>query len=141
MTNNIAGKDVLGVIDEVKKHPDILRPQVIQIDDGYQNFDGVWDANAKFPEGLPFYARKIAETGARPGLWMAITMIGVKAPWVQDPQNREAVWGGKFSKLSQFRPDASGFIDPSNPRAKEYIADRIRPRGRERIYLSEAGFQ
>ena len=126
LTNHIAGKDVLGIIDEVKKHPDILRPQVIQIDDGYQDFDGVWDANAKFPEGLPFYARKIAETGARPGLWMAMTMIGVKAPWVQDPQNREAVWGGKFSKLSQYRPDESGFMDPSNPRAKAYIADRIR---------------
>ena len=53
-------------------------------------------------------------------------MIGVKAPWVQDPQNREAVWGGKFSKMSQYRPDESGFIDPSNPRAKAYIADRIR---------------
>ena len=126
LTNHIAGKDVLGIIDEVKKHPDILRPQVIQIDDGYQNFDGVWDANAKFPEGLPFYAKKIAETGARPGLWMAITMIGVNAPWVQDPQNREAVWDGKFSKMSQYRPDESGFIDPSNPRAKEYIAGRIR---------------
>ena len=126
LTSKIAGKDVLGIVSVVKNRPDILRPQVIQIDDGYQDFDGVWDANAKFPEGMPFYAKKIAETGARPGLWMATTMIGVKAPWLQDPKNMEAVWGGKFSKLSQFRPDASGFIDPTNPSAKEHIADRIR---------------
>jgi hypothetical protein len=126
LTNRITGKDILGVVDEVKKQPDILRPQVIQIDDGYQDIDGVWDANVKFPEGLPFYARKIAETGARPGLWMAMTLIGVKAPWLQDPRNMESVWGGKFRMESKFRPDQSGYIDPTNPRAKEHIADRIR---------------
>jgi hypothetical protein len=49
LTSKIAGNDVLGIVEAVKNHPDTFRPQVIQIDDGYQDFDGVWDANAKFP--------------------------------------------------------------------------------------------
>lgn len=126
LTSHIKGSDVLGVVDAVKKQPDRLRPSVIQIDDGYQDFDGKWDANAKFPEGMAYYARRIAETGARPGLWMAMTMIGVKHPWLQDAANREAVWGNKFKLDSQFRPDQTGWLDPTHPRAKAHIAERIR---------------
>ena len=38
----------------------------------------------------------------------------------------EAVWGKKFKLESSFRPDESGWLDPTHPRAMEYIADRIR---------------
>ncbi len=126
LTSNIKGSDVLGIVDAAKKDPARLRPQVIQIDDGYQDFDGKWDANAKFSEGMPYYAKRIAETGARPGLWMAITMIGVKHPWLQDPANMEAVWGKKFKLESGSRPDESGWLDPTHPRAIEHITGRIR---------------
>ncbi|MBN8456977.1 MAG: NPCBM/NEW2 domain-containing protein [Verrucomicrobia bacterium] len=126
LTSKIKGSDVLGVVDEVKKQPARLRPQVIQIDDGYQDFDGVWDANAKFPEGMPHYAKRIAETGARPGLWMAPTLIGKNAPWLRDPENMEAVWGKKFKLESRFRPDESGWLDPTHPRAIAHITERVR---------------
>jgi hypothetical protein len=126
LTNNIKESDLLGVVDAVKADPTRLRPQVIQVDDGYQDFDGKWDANEKFPKGMPYYAKRIAETGARPGIWMAITMIGVKHPWLQDPANMKAVWGKKFKLESGFRPDESGWLDPTHPRAKEYIVDRVR---------------
>jgi hypothetical protein len=126
LTDKVTGKDVLGVVDGALKSPDRLRPQVIQIDDGFQDFDGVWEANAKFPEGMAFYAKKIAETGARPGLWVAPTMIGVNAPWMADPANRATVWRGKFFKESTVRPDDAGFIDPTHPRAREVIAEQIR---------------
>lgn len=126
LTNKIKGSDVLGVVEAVRNDPAHLRPGVIQIDDGYQDIDGKWDANGKFPEGLPYYAKRIAETGARPGLWMAMTMIGVKHPWLEDPSNREAVWGNKFRKESNFRPDETGWLDPTHPRAKEHIVGRIR---------------
>ena len=132
-TAKITGEDVLGIVDAVKKMPDRLRPSVIQIDDGYQNLDGVWDANAKFPEGLPFYAKKIAETGARPGLWMALTGISRSAPWLKDPANMEAVWGQRFKRENQTRPDETGWIDPTHPRAREHIADEVR-------YAVERGF-
>ncbi len=126
LINNVKGSDVLGVVDAVKKQPDRLRPSVIQIDDGYQDIDGKWDASAKFPEGMAYYARRIAETGARPGLWMAMTMIGIKHPWLQDAANREAVWGNAFKLESQYRPDQTGWLDPTHPRAKAHIAERIR---------------
>ncbi len=126
LTKNIKGSDVMGIVDAVKQDPSRLRPQVIQIDDGYQDIDGKWDANEKFSEGMPFYAKRIAETGARPGLWMAMTMIGVKHPWLQDPANMEAVWDKKFKKESDFRPDESGWLDPTHPRAIEHITGRIR---------------
>ena len=116
-TTKITGDDVLGIVDAVKGAPDRLRPAAIQIDDGYQDIDGIWDANAKFHEGMPFYARRIAETGARPGLWMAMTMIGRNAPWLEDPADMETVWGQRFTKASGDRPDATGWIDPTHPRA------------------------
>ena len=125
-TSRITGEDVLGIVDAVKKSDGRLRPAVIQIDDGYQNIDGVWDANAKFPKGLPYYARRIAETGARPGLWMALTMVGRNDPWLNDPDNIATVWGRSFQKQAGDRPDETGWLDPTQPRAKAYIADRVR---------------
>jgi len=126
-TSKITGEDVLGIVNAVKKSPDRLRPAVIQIDDGYQDIDGIWDANAKFPEGMPFYAKRIAETGARPGLWMALTMMGGNAPWVKNPVNLEAVWGKRFNKgKNKARIDATGWLDPTHPAARAHIADRVR---------------
>ena len=132
-TDKITGEEVLGLVAAVKALPDRLRPAVIQIDDGYQNLDGVWDANAKFSEGMPFYAKKIAETGARPGLWMALTSISRSSPWLQDPANMETVWGKKFDEKKHARPDDVGWIDPTHPRARAHIADRVR-------HVVESGF-
>jgi len=52
------------------KSPARLRPGVIQIDDGYQDITARKETNDKFPEGLAFYAQRIAATGARPGLYL-----------------------------------------------------------------------
>ena len=66
---SVTGKDVLDVTDQIVKSEGHLRPDVIQIDRGYASEPGVsLETNDKFPEGLPFYARRIAATGARPGL-------------------------------------------------------------------------
>lgn len=126
-TSCITGKDVLGIVDAVSTSGGRLHPAAIQIDDGYQNIDGVWDANAKFSEGLSFYTKKIAATGARPGLWMAMTEIGRDAAWLKDPANLEAVWGQKFSAVkAEDIHGGSGWLDPTHPLARAYIADRIR---------------
>jgi hypothetical protein len=125
-TSHITGDEVLGIVDAVKQSPDRLRPAGIQIDDGYQELEGVWDANAKFSQGMPYYAKKIAEVGARPGLWMAITMIAEKAPWVKDPANLEAVWGKSFKPDQGGTRQPVGWLDPTHPKGKDHIADRIR---------------
>jgi signal transduction histidine kinase len=66
--SRVSGQDVLAVADEVANSPARLRPDVIQIDFGYTAPSRQMDANEKFPEGLAYYARSIADTGASPGL-------------------------------------------------------------------------
>ena len=71
----VSGKEVLEVTDTVLKSQGRLRPEIIQIDAGYENSDGLRKTNAAFPEDLAFYAKRIAATGARPGL-----LVGLPAP-------------------------------------------------------------
>ena len=69
LRKEVTGKDVLNVAGQVVKSGGRLRPDVIQIDAGYESNPGVpLVTNAKFPEGLPYYARGIAASEARPGL-------------------------------------------------------------------------
>ena len=67
---NVTGKDVLAEVDVVVKNPERLRPEVMQIDAGYLDLKGgfTWESNENFSEGMPFYAQRIAVTGARPGI-------------------------------------------------------------------------
>jgi len=66
---DVLAKDLFEEIEAVKKAPQQLRPMVMQIDSGYWrkvSIDG--KLIDPFPEELSFYAKKIAPTGARPGL-------------------------------------------------------------------------
>jgi signal transduction histidine kinase len=72
LAGNVTGKDVLDVAEAVSNSQDRLRPEVIQIDEGYENYRGAEETNEKFPEGLAFYAQRIAATGARPGLQLGL---------------------------------------------------------------------
>ena len=38
----------------------------------------------------------------------------------------EAVWGQRFKKENGARLDETGWVDPTHPRAKARIADRVR---------------
>ena len=44
---------------------------VIQVDDGWQQAVGDWEANRKFPSGMNALADKIRATGRTAGLWLA----------------------------------------------------------------------
>jgi signal transduction histidine kinase len=72
LAGNVTGKDVLDVADAALQSADRLHPGVIQIDEGYENFRGLEETNEKFPEGLAYYAQRIAATGARPGLQLGL---------------------------------------------------------------------
>ena len=66
---NITGKDVLDEIAAVRNSQQRLRPSVMVIETDFPNTDSQpMDTTEKFPEGLTFYARHIAATGARPGI-------------------------------------------------------------------------
>jgi len=45
--------------------------EVLQVDDGWQQAIGDWEANTKFPSGMNALAEKIKSTGRRAGLWLA----------------------------------------------------------------------
>ena len=67
----ITGKDVLAEVDVVAKNPERLRPEVMQIDAGYRDEkDQKRESNDFFPEGMAFYAQRMAVTGARPGIFL-----------------------------------------------------------------------
>ena len=67
---NITGRDMLSEVEAVLKEPTRLRPMLMEIDSGYQDLTGQRETNDKFPEGLVFYAQRIAATGARPGIYL-----------------------------------------------------------------------
>ncbi len=53
------------------RHPG-RRPDVFQIDDGYEHAVGDWlTPNAKFPRGMKYAADRIRESGMTPGIWLA----------------------------------------------------------------------
>jgi signal transduction histidine kinase len=70
--HNVMGKDILAQVETVLDSAKRLRPGVMEIDAGYSGELGE-QTNEKFPEGLPFYAQRIADTGARPGLLLNFT--------------------------------------------------------------------
>jgi signal transduction histidine kinase len=67
---DIKGSDVLSEVEAVLTSRGRLRPNVMEIDSGYDDEQNIMfpRTNPKFPEGLGFYARRIASTGARPGI-------------------------------------------------------------------------
>lgn len=69
----VSGKDIIAVVDRCVAMPQTLRPQVIEIDGGFEDPSGAKDSNERFPEGLEFYAQKISSTGAKPGILLEMT--------------------------------------------------------------------
>lgn len=54
---------------------DNLPFDVLQVDDGWQQDIGDWEANEKFPSGMQALAEKIKSTGRRAGLWLAPLIV------------------------------------------------------------------
>lgn len=99
----VSGKDLQDVVEATRRHSDRLRPAVIQIDGGYEGPSGSGESNERFPEGLEFYAGKIASTGARPGLLLeSWSKQGNFVPWPEFSNHaREAARKGySYFKLN-----------------------------------------
>lgn len=48
---------------------------VFQLDDGWQQDIGDWDANTSFPKGMATYAQEISRRGMEPGIWLAPLLV------------------------------------------------------------------
>jgi alpha-galactosidase len=57
---------------------------VFQLDDGWQQAHGDWEANSRFPSGMKSLADKIAATGRTPGLWLAPFMVSPHSRLAKD---------------------------------------------------------
>jgi alpha-galactosidase len=68
--NQVSQADVLANLEAMARHKHPA--EVVQVDDGFQSATGDWlTPNQRFPDGMAFLSRRIAEAGYRPGLWLA----------------------------------------------------------------------
>lgn len=69
---DVTEKDLLDNLDAMAKHKDsCYSADVIQIDDGYQTFQGDWnDQHADWPTPLVEIAQRITSSGMRAGIWL-----------------------------------------------------------------------
>jgi alpha-galactosidase len=58
-------------MDEVLSGLSGLPFDVVQVDDGWEESVGDWQANEKFPSGMAHMAERIRASGFTPGLWLA----------------------------------------------------------------------
>lgn len=99
---------------------------VVQVDDGWQQGIGDWEANSSFPAGMASMAERIRETGRRPGLWLAPLIAHSSSRLVDrrpelllrtaggDPVVAGVNWGGRYFA-----------IDPTAEASREYLSALI----------------
>jgi hypothetical protein len=91
-TGSVAAADPLSVFctwyyygdtvhqDDVDVNIEALRRRgipidVVQIDEGWEQRFGNWDANHRFPDGMQAVAERIKDHGYRPGIWTAPFLV------------------------------------------------------------------
>ena len=99
------------------------KPDVFQIDDGYESAVGDWlDVDpVKFPHGMGAAAEKIRSAGMMPGLWLAPfaaqkkSKLALEHPdWLLHDENGAAVTGGSnwqgFYALDLYHPGVRAYL-------------------------------
>ncbi len=118
------GTDVLSVVEQIGKSNGRLQPSVIQIGESFEpQSESPANIESLYPEGLPFYARKISEAGLRAGLKLEFALPDMtmdqcianvrqavrdgfsylKIGYHQRPAFRESLAGGDKTSFEVFR--------------------------------------
>jgi alpha-galactosidase len=96
---------------------------VFQIDDGWQQAHGDWEANHKFPAGMKSMADKISAMGRIPGLWLAPFMVSPNSQlarrhpdWLLKdetgtPISAGITWSGHPLGLDVTHPEVLAWLD------------------------------
>lgn len=119
--HNTSEEEILRNARFIAEHLKDYGLTVVQIDDGYQQRHGDWEANEKFPNGMGWLADEIRKLGLKPGLWVA--------PYSLDPDSEVAKkhpeWCGK--RMNGERKEVgSGFaLDPTHPDALEWLKSQL----------------
>ena len=127
-TTKIDEAHVMDVVDTIEKNPNTFGKGIVQIDDGYQIMDGIWNGNAKFPSGMARVARRVRQAGMIPGVWFAPLMINPEHPWKK--ANPEAIQSNakgisSFMNPNPFHPAGANWINPSHPKSKKFLRQVI----------------
>lgn len=136
--SNVSEKEFLKNLAVVEKELPSL--DVFQLDDGFQRAIGDWmETNAKFPSGIDGIARRVAEAGFTPGIWIAPFLATTESSiysehpeWFLKLQNGSPVpamfnptWGGDGFAYA---------LDCTHPQVRSWLEDLG-------ASLREAGFR
>lgn len=96
---------------------------VFQIDDGWQDASGYWEAGKKFPSGMEAFADKVKATGRAAGIWLSPLMVSPNSQlakdhpdWLLRDENEMPVpagitWGGNPLALDATHPEVLAWLD------------------------------
>lgn len=117
---NISEAQILRDLEGLKSLP--VKPDIFQIDDGFEPFVGDWLAvdQLKFPNGLEPIVQKIRDEGYQAGIWLAPFVAEKNSAlyldhpdWFQYKDGARIYcgsnWSGHFA------------LDPYNPEVRDYI--------------------
>ena len=136
LRQSVAGKDVINITDQVLKSEGHLRPEVIEIDRGYALDPGVTlETNDKFPEGLPYYARRIAATGAQPGLRLELNRVSCSQTQSMAMVKQAVQAGFTYLKISYYFPACEPTRSKTPFEIAREIYQEIRSAAGENTYI------
>jgi signal transduction histidine kinase len=139
---NVSENNLMEIVDFAAKSGGVLRPSVIQIDDGYQADGGsAGEMNAKFPSGTQGMASRIAAAGSLPGLF---TRLGRADPERVDQflgGIRDAVASGiRYLKISDFEIPPGPRETRTSFERKRAFYQAIRQAAGDNTYLMTATY-
>lgn len=129
---DVTEKDFLENMQIMKDHQDsCYKAQVVQIDDGYQTFQGDWnDQDPSWPTPLSEIGKKIQESGMTAGIWLmpflastASRVFREHPDWfVKDEKDQPSVAKG----WSPAPNDMWACLDTTNPEVLEHLVKIFR---------------
>lgn len=124
-TTEITERHVREILAVCRAHRDTLPFDVLQIDDGYQKYDGDWTANAKFPSGMDALAADIRAAGLMAGKWAAPLIVNEHAPGWENVKSAvrrfDSSQGTAMMDDNPFHPLGAFWIDPTHPDGKRFL--------------------
>ncbi len=106
---------------------------VFQIDDGWQDASGYWEAGKKFPSGMEAFADKVKATGRAAGIWLSPLMVSPNSQlakdhpdWLLRDENEMPVpagitWGGNPLALDATHPEVRRQVASSAERRDHVV--------------------
>jgi len=111
------------ILDKVLHGLDVLPFNVFQIDDGWQDASGYWEAGKNFPSGMAAFAEKVKSTGRVAGIWLAPFIVSPNETLFHDhpewllrdehdnPVNTGIHWTGTTYALDTTHPEVLIWLD------------------------------